>query len=74
MESELYALALSLQESIWLKSFPSEINELTPPATCFEDKQSCIQYLKNNNSNSRAKHIDIKYYFVNEVINFSNKG
>ena len=67
MKSELYALALSVQEAMWYVSFFKEIGN-NQTITLLEDNQSCIQYLKNNNTTSRAKHVDIKFHFVNEAL------
>ena len=51
------------------EKYLSELGQIVDIPVLYEDNQSCIQYLKNNSSSNRVKHIDIKYCYINDVLN-----
>ena len=68
-EAEYIALSKAAQESIWLQRLIMDMNEiLSSPIIIFEDNQSTITMTKNNQHHGRAKHIDIKYHFIREMV------
>lgn len=40
----------------------------TKPVTMYIDNQSAIKLVKNGESRNRAKHIDVKYHFVTNLV------
>ena len=70
-EAEYIALALAVQEGIWIKNLLTEIlkdqvkdNQLM----IYEDNQSCIKMTKNPVNHGRTKHIDIRYHFLRDQV------
>lgn len=69
MEAEYIAVAELVQEVLWLSGLYQELGiQLSTPILINEDNQSCIAYSKNDVNHGRAKHIDIKYHFVKDLI------
>ena len=68
-ESQYVALSLCAQEAIFLKNliFSLKINDFGP-VTIYEDNLGTIQLAKNKVTNSRSKHIDIRYHFIREKV------
>mmetsp|Transcript_14864 Transcript_14864/g.25335 ORF Transcript_14864/g.25335 Transcript_14864/m.25335 type:complete len:1270 (-) Transcript_14864:150-3959(-) len=70
MEAEFYALSLSITE---LQSIIFTVKELKlkthDEILIYEDNQPCIAYVKGKTYHSRAKHIDIKYRYLQETFN-----
>ena len=68
-EAEYVALALCLQELLYLKQLLMElglqINEAIP---VYEDNQSCIKVASNPELHARTKHIDVRYFFVKDLV------
>jgi len=71
-EAEYIALALAVQEGIWIKNLLSEIlNEDQhgmDQLLIFEDNQSCMKMTKNPVNHGRTKHIDIRYHFLRDLV------
>ena len=69
-EAEYVALSEAAQECLWLRQLELEL-ECPPedPTLIFEDDQSAIAMAKNPQFHGRAKHIDIRHYFVREQYN-----
>ena len=68
-EAELVALCLAAQEGIWMlrligELFGKEMNILS----IADDNQACIKMTKNPGYKGRAKHIDIKFHFVKDLV------
>ncbi len=71
-EAEYMALAYTVKEEIWLKSFINEckIPQLKLGTTpIFEDNQGCIKMAKNGVNNQRTKHSNVRYHFTREQLN-----
>ena len=68
-EAEYIALAIAVQESVWLQELLSSMKEASvKPATIFEDNKSAICLAKNPQYHGRAKHIDIKHHFIRQRV------
>lgn len=68
-EAELIALCEAAKECIWLKRLITEIGQIiTEPIIIYEDNSSCQKLILNSNNSNRTKHIDIRYYFVKDLI------
>ena len=67
-EAEFIALAAGVQEVKYLKMLLGELDfHQTAPVTVHEDNEPCVRMVKNPEAHGRTKHIDIKYYFVQEA-------
>ena len=74
-EAEYVALSQASQESIWLQRLLMEMGqEISNATTINEDNQSAMAMAmaKNPQFHGRAKHIDMKYHYVRELVK-SNK-
>ena len=68
-EAEYMALASAAQEAVWLQHLPKELKEtLEDPTKIYEDNQSTIYMTNNAQFHGQAKHIDIKYHYVQEQV------
>jgi len=68
-ESEYMALYGATQEMIWLKKLLADLKYTSDePTTMHQDSQGCIALATNPVYQTRTKHIDIKYYFIRDVI------
>jgi transposase InsO family protein len=68
-EAEYVAATSAVQEVLWLRSLLGELGfPQTSPTTVFEDNQACIAITTNPITNSRTKHIDIKYHWLREKV------
>lgn len=69
-EAEYVAMAHGAKEGIYLNNL---LNELMPnsnnlPIVMFNDNQSAQMIANNKICHNKTKHIDIKYYFLREVV------
>lgn len=71
-ETEMIALALCIQEAIWLKQLLEGVGVTLINLTVNEDNQSCLALTKNYQYHSRTQHIDIRYYFVRQQVEKKN--
>ena len=68
-EAEYVALFHAAQEGVWLQKLLSDItHQQQQGLTIYADNQAAISIANSNTSNSRTKHIDIKYHFIREAI------
>jgi hypothetical protein len=68
-ESELVAASDRASNSIWLKFFMKEQGYEIPPITIYQDNKSTIAMIeKGKDASSKARHINIKYFFVKEKV------
>jgi hypothetical protein len=68
-ESEYMALAVSVQETLWIRSFMSELEMLSEAATTILcDNQAAIAIAQNPTHISRTKHIDIRHHFIRDEV------
>ena len=68
-EAEYIALAKAAQELIRLHQLLIDTNENSVnPMTIFEDNQSTIAMTRNPQHHGRAKHVDIKFHYIREMV------
>src|SRR4051812_12745532 len=72
-EAEYIALTQATKEAIWLWTFLNELGFHSNDATTiFEDNQSAITLAKNLVHQARTKHIDIRYHYIREILEFGD--
>ena len=63
------ALAACASEALWMLQLAAEMHINIPrPLPLFEDNQACITFAEGTKYHSRAKHIDMRYFFVKERV------
>ena len=68
-EAEYVALANAAQEAVWLQSLLQDLqDDSEKPMIIHEDNQAAISMSKNQQYHGRAKHIDIKYHYIRELV------
>jgi hypothetical protein len=68
-EAEFVALALCIQELLYLRQLCGELLQTSDqPVLVYEDNQSTIKIATNAELHGRSKHIDVKYFFVRDLI------
>lgn len=68
-EAELISLCEAIKEAIWLQNILFDLKRSeNKPTTIYEDNQSCIKLIKNQKVSNRSKHIDIKYFYIKDLI------
>ena len=67
--TEYVSLSEAAKEAMYLKKFLEEILGNQEKITIFNDNQGAGQMTKNPICHGKAKHIDIKYHHIREVIN-----
>lgn len=68
MEAELIALTNAAKQGMWLKKICDDLNIPYPIIDIYEDNQSTIKFVNGSEFSSRSKHIDVRYYFVRDLI------
>lgn len=68
-EAELIALTETVKEGLWLRRLFRDFHQnINHPITVFEDSTSCIKIVANDKNTRPSKHIDVRYFFVKDVI------
>lgn len=67
-ESEYVALSMAITEACWLKNLLFDFDVIHSEVILFEDNQSAIKLVYNNENNKRLKHLDIRYHFIMDKI------
>ena len=69
-EAEYASATEAAQEAVWeIRLIKDVTNVDVGTVTVFEDNNGCIALAHDDRFHGRAKHIDIKYHFVREIIN-----
>ena len=69
MEAEYVALAHATKDSLWLRTFVSDLGfPLENPTSILCDNQAAIAYAHDNQFHARAKHISTRYHFTRDHI------
>ena len=69
MEAEYVALAHATKDSLWLRTFLTDLGfPLENPTSIFCDNQAAIAYAHDNQFHARAKHISTRYHFTRDHI------
>ncbi|GBN20003.1 Retrovirus-related Pol polyprotein from transposon TNT 1-94 [Araneus ventricosus] len=66
-EAEIIALSKGVQDLLWIKGITSEI-VCVKNLIVYEDNQSCIKCIANENNFGRMKHVDIKLKFIRDIV------
>ena len=68
-EAEYIALSYAVQEAIWLKSLLTSVGVVVDkPIIIKEDNQGAIAIAKDPVKHTRAKHIDIRFHFLRDIV------
>jgi hypothetical protein len=68
-EAELMAVCDAAREVIWARNLLHELGfDQQLPTAILNDNQACIAMTDHDVNHSRAKHIDLRYYFVRELV------
>jgi hypothetical protein len=66
-EAEYVALASAVQEVLYLRALLEELRyKQTKSTLIYEDNQSTIKIARNPEHHGRCKHIDLRFFFVQE--------
>ena len=71
MEAEYVACSLAIQEAVWLRRFLQDIAVVKTnfePVTLYCDRMATLAYAKDSKYHGKAKHIQIRYHFVRDMI------
>jgi hypothetical protein len=71
MQAEFVACYEATRQAVWLKNFIPGlrvVDSISKPLTLYCDNQLAVIYSSNNKSSGATKHIDIKYYVVEDRV------
>lgn len=69
VEAEYISLCAAAREAKWTRQLLFELGFPQDSATTiFEDNKGCISISGNDRTDTRSKHIDVKYHFVRQMI------
>ncbi|KAG5884934.1 hypothetical protein JTB14_009826 [Gonioctena quinquepunctata] len=66
-EAEFIPLSEASQQSIYLKGLLQDLQQDVTTTVMFQDNQSCLKLLDNEEMSDRTKHIETKYNFVKDL-------
>lgn len=67
-EAEFVSAAEAVKEGLWLMKLVTDLHlKIQRPIQLFEDNAACI-FMSTNPETKRAKHIDVKYMFLRDVV------
>lgn len=73
LEAEYVALSLASREATWLKALLDEIDQKPPgQIAIFSDSQGALSVAKNRRTDTRTKHIGVRYHFTRDKIEDNN--
>jgi hypothetical protein len=68
-EAEFVALALCIQECLYIRQLAAELHHTSDqPIPVHEDNQSTIRIAQNAEHHGRSKHIDVRFMFVRDLV------
>jgi len=67
-EAEYVLIIEVSKEIIWLKDFLKELDLKQEDYVLYSDNQSVINLAKNPVYNAKTKHIDVRYYFIHQLL------
>jgi transposase InsO family protein len=68
-EAELISANHGTRETVSLRRVASDMGlPQTKATTVYEDNQGCIQLSKNAIMNKRSKHIEVKYFYIRDLV------
>src|SRR5271154_3564682 len=64
-----HSASLAAREAVWLKAFLAQLKLMPDAAITLKlDNQSSIDFITNQGSHAKSKHIDIAYHFIRERV------
>ena len=67
-EAEYMAATEAVKEAIWLKGLVAELSSAQLKSILKCDSQSAIHLIKNQRFHERTKHIDVRFHFIQDVV------
>jgi hypothetical protein len=67
-EAKYMVATETVKEAIWLRALVGDLGLQQDETLVFCDSQSAMYLTKNQIYHERTKHIDVKYYFLREVV------
>lgn len=67
-EAEYIAITEGIKEVLWLHGLIVELEVQDTTLRLLCDSQSAVHLTKNHVIHERTKHVDVKFYFVKEVV------
>ena len=67
-EAEYMAIIEAVKEAIWLHGILKDLGVDHKHLEVYSDSQSAIHLAKNQVFHTRTKHIDVRYHFVQEIL------
>ncbi|CAI7839899.1 unnamed protein product, partial [Closterium sp. NIES-53] len=67
-EAELYTVTMAVQEARWLSYLLTDLGSPQPRPTLWCDNDSTIHLTKEAVFDGRSKHIELRYYFVRDLV------
>ncbi|CAI7848431.1 unnamed protein product [Closterium sp. NIES-53] len=67
-EAKLYAVTMTAQEARWLSYLLTDLGSPQPCPTLWCDNDSTIHLTKEAVFHGRSKHIELRYYFVRDLV------
>lgn len=71
VEAEYVSMAYAVRETIWLRRMLADLKQLKTKidkTTLYGDNQGALAIARNDISNERSKHIDVKYHFLKQHV------
>jgi hypothetical protein len=69
MEAEYMALADAIKEIMWVRGLLKSMGyTMDEPTIIYEDNNACIELARDPKHRERAKHIDVRYHFIRDLI------
>ncbi len=70
METKCIACSTVVKEAVWLRIFLQHLDVVTQidePVEMLSDSMAALEYLKDPKYHGRTKHIDIRFYYIQEM-------
>ena len=68
VEAEYVALSNAVKDACWLRQLFKDLGHNHGTTTMYVDNQGAIALTKNLDQHPKTKHIDIRYHFVQDLI------
>ena len=68
MAAEFIACYEASNHGIWLQNFVTRLVGIERPLKMFCDNKLAVTYSNNNRSNTKSKHLDVKFLVVKERV------
>jgi hypothetical protein len=68
-EVEYITLSVVVREAVWLRKLLAYLfGHVLDSAVIDSDNQSCVKILENRVFHDKSKHIEIKYYYIRDMV------